>query len=107
MWQILSDGIMSFYDEGSNENIKEIIGNVSILDYLTFSSNPHYTTVMMPSVNSNNNMNHCQSRMGPGEPQSEPPAIVDSPKPTSSGNTPKLSVFIWEEVPGKHKNSFE
>ena len=30
--------------QGSNEKIKEIIGIVSILDYLIFSSNPHYTT---------------------------------------------------------------
>ena len=30
--------------QGSNENIKEIIGIVSVLDYLIFSSNPHYTT---------------------------------------------------------------
>ena len=30
--------------QGSNENIKEIIGIISILNYLIFSSNPHYTT---------------------------------------------------------------
>ena len=31
--------------QGSNENIKEIIGIVSISDYLIFSSNPRYTRV--------------------------------------------------------------
>ena len=31
--------------QGSNDNIKEKIGIVSISDYLIFSSNPHYTTL--------------------------------------------------------------
>ena len=37
---------MSFYDARSNENIKEIIGIVSISDYLIFSSNLHYITTL-------------------------------------------------------------
>ena len=32
--------------QGSNENIKEIIGIISILDYLILSSNMCYTTVL-------------------------------------------------------------
>ena len=33
--------------QGSNENIKEIIGIVSISDYFIFSSNLHYTTSLL------------------------------------------------------------
>ena len=33
--------------QGSNENVKEIIGIVSISDYLIFSSHPHYTTSLL------------------------------------------------------------
>ena len=39
--------------QGSNENIKEKIGIVSISDYLIFSSNPHYTTVDYDESNYN------------------------------------------------------
>ena len=40
---------VSFYDmmQGSNENIKELIGIDSFTDYLGYSLNSHYTTSLL------------------------------------------------------------
>ena len=48
--------------------------------------------------------------MGSGDRLSDLPAVggtFDHPRQTYSGKTPKLSIFNGEEVPEKHKISFE
>ena len=45
--------------------------------------------------------------MGPVEPQSDSPAIVNLPRPTYSNKIPTPSLFSGKEVPGKYEISFE
>ena len=58
-------------------------------------------------VQPRSNSDGPQPWLGPVEPQSNFPAIVDAPRPSYSNKTPTTQHFSEEAVPGKHEISSE